>query len=197
MIFGVVGSVGFVLLRRALVLLGIGPRPEAKDVEIAVLRHQLTVLRRQVARPRYTPSDRLVLAVLARLLPRERWSAFLVTPATLLRWHRDLVRRRCIYPHRPGRRRGLDPLDHPVGAAPGPGEPTVGLPADRRRIRQTRPRRVRDLDPEHPAPSPARTGPASERTQLDAVPARPRRRGACLRLPHHRDGRLGPALRPV
>jgi putative transposase len=78
-------------------------------VEIAVLRHQLVVLRRQVARPRYTPSDRLVLAVLGRLLPPERWSAFLVTPATLLRWHRDLVRRRWTYPHRPGQRRGLDP----------------------------------------------------------------------------------------
>jgi hypothetical protein len=89
----VIGSVGFVLLRRVLGLLGIGPAPDAKDVEIAVLRHQLTVLRRQIARPRYTPSDRLVLAVLARLLPRERWSAFLVTPATLLRWHR-LRRRR-------------------------------------------------------------------------------------------------------
>ena len=97
------------LLRRVLGLLGIGPTPDAKDVEITVLRHQLIVLRRQVARPTYTPSDRLVLAVLARLLPRERWSAFLVTPATLLRWHRDLVRRRWTYPHRPGRRRGLDP----------------------------------------------------------------------------------------
>jgi hypothetical protein len=41
-------------------------------VEIAVLRHQLMVLRRQVARPRYTPTDRMVLAVLARWLPRER-----------------------------------------------------------------------------------------------------------------------------
>src|SRR5215203_372586 len=143
-------------------LADLGPAPDAKDVEIAVLRHQLMVLRRQVTRPRYSPSDRLLLAVLARLLPRERWSAFLVTPATLLRWHRDLVRRRWTYPHRQGRRPGLDPLDHPVGAAPGPGEPTVGLPADRRRIRQTRPRRVRDLDPEHPAPAPARTGPASE-----------------------------------
>jgi putative transposase len=88
---------------------GIGPAPDAKDVEIAVLRHQLMVLRRQVARPRYTPSDRLVLAVLARLLPRERWSAFLVTPATLLGWHRELVRRRWTYPRRPCRRRGLDP----------------------------------------------------------------------------------------
>jgi putative transposase len=104
-----IGTVGFVLLRRVLGLLGIGSAGDAKDVEIAVLRHQLTVLRRQIARPRYTPSDRLVLAVLARLLPRERWSAFLVTPATLLRWHRDLVRRRWTYPHRPGRRRRLDP----------------------------------------------------------------------------------------
>ena len=90
-------------------LLGIGPAPDAKDVEISVLRHQLMVVRRQVARPSYAPSDRLVLAVLARLLPRERWSAFLVTPATLLRWHRELVRRRWTYPHRHGERRGLDP----------------------------------------------------------------------------------------
>ena len=103
-----IGGVGFVLLRRVLGLLGIGPASDAKDVEIAVLRHQLTVLRRQVVRPRYRPSDRLVLAMLARLLPRERWSAFLVTPAPLLRWHRELVRRRWTYPQRPGGRRGLD-----------------------------------------------------------------------------------------
>jgi hypothetical protein len=89
----VIGSVGFVLLRRVLGLLGIGPAPDAKDVEIAVLRHQLMVVRRQVARPRYTPADRLVPAVSAGLLPRERWSALLVTPATLLRWHRELVPR--------------------------------------------------------------------------------------------------------
>ncbi|WP_309238817.1 integrase catalytic region [Actinoplanes aureus] len=63
-----------------------------------MLRHQLMVLRRQVTRPRYTPQDRLVLAMLARLLPRERWAAFLVTPATLLRWHRELVARRWTYP---------------------------------------------------------------------------------------------------
>jgi putative transposase len=65
-----------------------------------MLRHQLMVLRRQVAKPRYQPSDRLVLAVLSRVLPRERWSAFLVAPATLLRWHRELVRRRWTYPLR-------------------------------------------------------------------------------------------------
>jgi len=104
----VIGSIGFVLVRRVLGLLGIGPAPDAKDVEIAVLRHQLMVLRRQLPRPQYSPSDRLLLAALARLLPRERWSALLVTPATVLRWHRELVRRRWTYPHRQDRRRGLD-----------------------------------------------------------------------------------------
>jgi hypothetical protein len=77
---------------------GLGPAPDATDVEIAVLRHQLMVVRRQVARPRYEPGDRLVLAMLAKLLPRERWSVFLVTPGTLLRWHRELVARRWTYP---------------------------------------------------------------------------------------------------
>jgi putative transposase len=81
---------------------------DAKDVEIAVLRHQLAVLRRQVARPRYTAADRIVLATLAKLLPRDRWKIFLVTPSTLLRWHRELIRRRWTYPTT-GRRRGLDP----------------------------------------------------------------------------------------
>jgi hypothetical protein len=51
----------FILARRVLGLVGCGPKPAAKDVEIAVLRHQLGVLRRQVVRPRYQPSDRLVL----------------------------------------------------------------------------------------------------------------------------------------
>jgi putative transposase len=60
----------------------------------------LAVLRRQVARPRYSPTDRAVLATLARLLSRERWAVFLVRPATLLRWHRDLVAQSWTYPHR-------------------------------------------------------------------------------------------------
>jgi hypothetical protein len=56
----------FLIVRRVLGLIGMGTAPDARDVEIAVLRHQLMVLRRQVARRRYSPADRLVLAVLAK-----------------------------------------------------------------------------------------------------------------------------------
>ena len=52
----------------------------AKDAEILVLRHQLAVLRRQVARPSFTWSDRALVSAFARLIPRERWASFLVTP---------------------------------------------------------------------------------------------------------------------
>lgn len=72
----------------------------AKDAEILVLRHQLAVLRRQVGRPRFTWwSDRAFVALLAQLVPKERWTPFLVTPKTILSWHRALVRRRWTYPH--------------------------------------------------------------------------------------------------
>src|SRR5467141_4191703 len=100
-------TLAFLFVRRVLGLVGLGPKPDDKDVEIAVLRHQLAVLKRQVARPRFAPTDRLILATLARLLPRERWSALLVTPATLLRWHRELVRRRWTYRREPHIQRGL------------------------------------------------------------------------------------------
>jgi hypothetical protein len=79
-------SLSFLVLRRILGVLCLGPKPEGKDVELAVLRHQLTVLQRQVPHPRYNNADRLMLSMMATLLPRERWGAFLVTPATLLRW---------------------------------------------------------------------------------------------------------------
>ena len=72
----------------------------AKDAEILVLRHQLAVLQRQVARPRLACSDRAIVSAIALVVPRERWASFLVTPETILRWHRALVRRRWTYPHR-------------------------------------------------------------------------------------------------
>ena len=81
-----------------------------KDIEIVVLRHQLDVLRRQVRRARFEPADRALLSFLGRFMPRRRWSAFLVAPATVLRWHRDAVRRRWTYPHRRPGRPPLDPV---------------------------------------------------------------------------------------
>jgi hypothetical protein len=76
----------------------------AKEIEILVLRHQLAVLQRRTPRPRISWSDRAVIAALGRLLPAPRRRGFLVTPATILRWHRQLVRRRwTTRPVRPGR----------------------------------------------------------------------------------------------
>jgi hypothetical protein len=83
-----------------LTLLGPGRAPDEKDVEIAVLRDQLAVLRRQVTRPRYSATDRVVPATLARLLARERWAAFLATPAAPLRLQRQLVARLDLSPPR-------------------------------------------------------------------------------------------------
>jgi putative transposase len=98
----------YVMVRRLVgMLLGSLRSEDAKDVEIAVLRHQLDVLRRQVKRPEFRPADRAVLAVLSRALPRWHWSTFLVTPDTILRWHRRLVTRKWT---RPFRRGGRPPL---------------------------------------------------------------------------------------
>jgi putative transposase len=81
-------------------------RDRAKEFEILVLRHELSILRRQVGRPRFEPHDRLLLAALSRVLPRHSWNVFLVRPETLLRWHRRMIARRWTYPHRqPGRPR--------------------------------------------------------------------------------------------
>jgi putative transposase len=125
----VVWSFVYLALHRLLELMVLGWRStDAKEVEILILRHQLAVLRRQHPRPRLQPKDRALLAALSRLLPRPRWSIFMVTPATLLRWHRRMVRRRWTYPAQGG-----PAIATPAGAdldrAAGHREPTLGLPA--------------------------------------------------------------------
>ena len=84
----------YLLLRRLPRLLARSTDDFAEEVELLVLRHQLAVLRRQMGRPHLRRRDRLFMAAMSRLLPRVRWSSFLVSPQTLLRWHRELVRRK-------------------------------------------------------------------------------------------------------
>jgi putative transposase len=100
-------SVGYLLARCLLDgLMVLTQREASKEAELLVLRHEVTVLRRQIRRVRYQPGDRLWLAALSRLIPRRRWGeVFMLTPATLLAWHRRLVSRRWDYTsrRRPGR----------------------------------------------------------------------------------------------
>jgi putative transposase len=69
----------------------------SRDLEILVLRHQLRVLRRKTGPPKFTPLDRVVLVAASRSLHRSAWGSFVVSPSTLLRWHRELVRRKWTY----------------------------------------------------------------------------------------------------
>jgi putative transposase len=91
-------------------ILRIAPRGDAieREAEILVLRHQLAVLSRTNPRPRLRRWDRMTIAALASLVRRERWSGFIFSPSTILRWHRELVRRKWTYRHK---RTGRPPLD--------------------------------------------------------------------------------------
>jgi putative transposase len=96
-----VASLLYLLFRRALAVAALRLRSrEFKELEIVVLRHELAVLRRQVARPRLDDRDRVFLASASRLLNRASRPSFFVSPETLLGWHRRLVRRRWTYAQR-------------------------------------------------------------------------------------------------
>ncbi len=102
-------KLAYLALCRSVQLLVLLARGDAaKDLEILVLRHQLTVLRRQIPRPKLEPADRALLTAVSRVLPRSRWSCFFVRPETLLSWHRRLVAGAWTYPHRQTGRPSLD-----------------------------------------------------------------------------------------
>jgi putative transposase len=113
---GRIGGVAFSFLYLALrALLGALVRSrrglDVRDIELLVLRHELEILRRQVARPKPTMVDRALLAAAAHYLPRSSRAARLVTPWTLLRWHRAMVRRKW---RQPAGRVGRPPLSQEI-----------------------------------------------------------------------------------
>jgi hypothetical protein len=104
-------SIFYLILRGLLGFVPSGEEGREREVEILVLRHQLKVLSRKAGRPNLRRADRALLAAASRLLPRERWASFLVRPATILRWHRELVRHKWTSGGSPGA-----PADIPTGA---------------------------------------------------------------------------------
>jgi hypothetical protein len=153
----------------------------AKDLEIVVLRHQLTVLRRQVPRPTLEPADRALLAAVSRALPRARWSCFFVRPETLLRWHRRLLTGAWTYPHR---QTGRPPLDEEVEqliVRLARENPALGLPAHPRRTPAPQPPSLGHHDPHDTAPLRSGSRPAAPDHQLAGIPSPASRRDRSLR----------------
>ena len=88
-------SLLYAVVRFLLEILLVRTSSEARlRAEVLALRHQLRVLERQVKRPQWRPSDRLLLTALSRALSRQSWDSLLPGPETFLRWHRELVRRK-------------------------------------------------------------------------------------------------------
>src|SRR5271166_1865735 len=127
----------FLLITRVAAWLRLSRREETwKTAEILILRHQLAVLqRRQPRRPKLNWADRALLAALLSVIPNARRHGLrlLVTPDTILRWHRDIIRRRQAARSRRQDRPVGDPPEHPGPGPPAsPGEPRMGLPQNPR-----------------------------------------------------------------
>ena len=150
----------------------LGRASSAKDVELLVLRHEVAVLRRTNPKPRLNWADRALFAALIQRLPAALRGHRLLTPATVLRWHRRLVIKKWTYPSRSGR----PPVDPMIAALIErmARERDLGLPAYPRRVAQARPSHRRIHHPQNPQAAADTTGPAAvHRHVLATVPARP------------------------
>ena len=158
-----------------------------REVELLVLRHQVKVLSRGVRRPRLRRRDRMLLAAASRVLSRDRWKTFVVTPRTLLRWHRELVHRKWTYRRRGPGRPPIDPETVELIFRMAR-ENQVGLPQDPRRTAEARRPGVRHGHPDHPSPTWSRSCPSPERPLVERVPEVPSPRDPGVRFLHCRDG---------
>ena len=119
----------YLIIARLCGWLALLPRSDSvKNTEILVLRHQITVLQRQVSSPRLSWADRAILAALTRPLSTARRGqlSLIVTPRTLLRWHAELVRRRWTYPRRTPGRPGTGPAIRRLALEMARDNPTSG-----------------------------------------------------------------------
>ena len=167
-----------------------------KELEIVVLRHELSVLRRQTRRPQLTTTDRVFLAATSRLLPRPSWRSFLVTPATLLRWHRRLIATRWTY----GGRNGRAPIGGEIRALVlrlARENPRWGYPAHRRRTARPWHHRFGHDSEKDPAAGRARPGRRARRTLLACVSSGAGQEHARGRLLHRRNDLAATPIRAL
>jgi hypothetical protein len=152
-------------------LMLLGRATSSKDIELLVLRHEVAVLRRTNPTPRLDWADRALFAALIRRLPAALRGHRLVTPATVLRWHRRLVTKKWTYLPEPLRSPAPRRHHRHPDRTAGPREPDLGLPTHPGRTAQARPpgRRIDDSQDPQAAPNTSGTA-ASDRHSTNAQP---------------------------